>query len=92
MSRKLKLTIEPLSGSHNYFVVKVDKKIVLHGEAKKMEYEKEISDSPTEIYASSLGIGSGPKYKLTIDLPGTTEDHSNKYILNKGFHEITYNI
>ncbi len=92
MARKLKLIIEPVSGTHNYFVVKVDKAIVLNGEATKMEYENDISDKPVEIYASSLGIGTGPKYKLTIDLPGTAEDHSNTYILKKGFHEITYNI
>ncbi len=92
MYRKLKLTIEPTSGTHNYFVVKISNQIVLHGEAKKMEYEANIPDSPTTIYASSLGVGSGAKYKLTIDLPGTTEDHSNTYLLKKGYHEITYTI
>jgi hypothetical protein len=90
MSRKLKLTIEPISGAHNYFIVKVDDKIVLHGEAKKMEYEADIPDKPTSIYTSSLGVGSGPQYKVTIDLPGNTNDHSNIYTLNKGYHEITY--
>lgn len=92
MARKLKLTIEPISGTHNYFVVKVADQIVLHGEAKKMEYNADIPDFTTSIYASSLGVGTGAKYKLTIDLPGTTEDHSNIYILNMGYHEITYKI
>ena len=92
MARKLKLTIEPVSGAHNYFVVKISNQIVLQGEAKKMEVERDIQDFPIPIYVSSLGVGTGAKYKVTVDLPGTTEDHSNVYLLNKGYHEITYTI
>jgi len=92
MSRNLTVTIEPVSGAHNYFVVKVADLPFLHGEAIKMTKSITIPDAPTKIYASSQGIGTGPKYKLTIDLPGTTEDHSNVYILNKGFHDVTYKI
>jgi hypothetical protein len=92
MSRDLKVTIEPVSGTHNYFVVKVADMPLIHGEAKKISKSRMIPDALTKIYASSLGVGTGPKYRLTIDLPGNTEDHSNVYILNKGFHEITYYI
>jgi hypothetical protein len=92
MSRNLTVTIEPVSGTHNYFVVKVADMPLIYGEAQKMSKSKVIPDAPTKIYASSLGVGTGPKYKLSIDLPGNTEDHSNVYILYRGFHEITYYI
>lgn len=92
MARSLEITIEPVSGAHNYFVVKVADMPFMYGAAKKMTKKTEIPDAPTKIYASSLGVGTGPKYRLTIDLPGNTEDHSNVYILNKGFHGITYDI
>ncbi len=90
MARKLKLTIEPISGAHNYFVIKINDKIIKHGPAKKMTKTQNISDNKTSIYVSSLGIGTGPKYKVTMDLEGTTDDHETTYSLNKGYHEVTY--
>ncbi|MBN2522881.1 MAG: hypothetical protein JXB24_06380 [Bacteroidales bacterium] len=90
MGRTLNIIVEPVSGTHNYFVAKVADKIVMQGEAEKMECDMDIPDTPTSIYVSSQGIGTGPKYKITLDIPGNTNDHSNTYSLIRGFHEVTY--
>jgi hypothetical protein len=87
---KLKLSIEPISGTHNYFIMKVNNKIVLSGQAKKMEYEGNMPQKLTTIYASSSGVGDGPEYRVTIHLPGSTNDLVNTYSLKGGFHEITH--
>ncbi|MEP1095956.1 MAG: hypothetical protein ABJG78_12645 [Cyclobacteriaceae bacterium] len=89
MPRKLTLTLEPSGGTHNFFLAKInDFPIIKESGNKKRSWSGDIPDHGVKIYVSSMGMGNA-QYKVSIDLPGTTDDHNGTYTLDGGFHEIT---
>jgi hypothetical protein len=89
--QELKLSLKPESGTFNYFIVRIDAKLVMHGVAKEMSCTHTVPDPDEEdiiVEVIAYGIGTGPKYKLDIDLPGTEFDHSSSYTLRGGKSEI----
>ena len=93
MKRKIAVTVEPVEGSFTIFIVILNKEIILHGEAEKMTYEGEVEENKEIlIQTRASGIGSGPKYKVTVDLPGDGEDFKANYTLKNGYHETSISI
>lgn len=87
---EMKLSLKPESGTIDYFIVRIDGKLVLHGLAKEMSCTQTVPDpdnSDIIVEVIAYGKGTGPKYKLEIDLPGTDFDHSASYKLHGGKSE-----
>ena len=90
--RDLTLTMEPVSGMCNKFYAFVitsdepDERWIAADGNKKQTKSGKVRDAGVTIKTRVWGIGSA-SYKLTIDLPGTTNDQSLTLTLKDGYHE-----
>ncbi|MEQ8882310.1 MAG: hypothetical protein RLQ12_21895 [Cyclobacteriaceae bacterium] len=91
MEKKITITVEPVAGSFNLFVIILNGKAVKITEGSKAEYAGDLPEGDITIRTRASGMGQA-KYKVTIDLPGEDRDVTANHKLDRGYDEQEFKI